>query len=207
MNKLKTKAQIKARLQRCCSLEVPASSDYDLGDRSQMATGAQLNDAGVLIAFAERGDQAHLILTKRAPRMRNHAGQIAFPGGRVDSIDKNITETALREANEEVGLQAKDVDVFGELPAHITVTNYRMRPVLGWIRDDISLVREPEEVSEILFVPAEHVLNLDRYVVQSRHWRGTARGYYTLPYGPYYIWGATARILFQLARRYNDVKD
>lgn len=177
------------------------SSDFDLNKALRPNPTSPLRAAGVLIPIKETSDGLRLILTKRSSALKHHPGQIAFPGGRVDPEDHDHVAAALREAYEEIGLLPSNVDILGELPTHQTVTQFEMFPVLGWIRDEFTPVPEAGEVSEVFEVPLAHVLNTDNFSIQSRRWRGQLRSFYTVPYGPYYIWGATARILRVLADR------
>ena len=174
-----------------------ASSDFDLNPDITLPPGRVLRPAAVLVAIA--GDR--LILTKRASHLKHHPGQIAFPGGKVDAGDPTPEAAALREAQEEIGLPPEVVEVWGRLPNHETVTGFAITPVLGRVRDAFTPVPEAGEVEEVFTVPLAHVLAPDRFMIERRRWRGEWRRFYTVPYGPYYIWGATARILRGLADR------
>jgi 8-oxo-dGTP pyrophosphatase MutT (NUDIX family) len=140
-------------------------------------------------------------LTKRSSRLKHHPGQIAFPGGKLDATDPSLEAAALRESREEVGLPEDRVEIWGRLPTHETVTGFMVTPILGQITADFRPIPEAGEVDEVFTVPLAHVLNPARYVIERRRWRGEWRRYYAVPYGPYYIWGATARILRGLAER------
>lgn len=180
------------------------SSDFDLNPEAAGRAPGELRPAGVLVPLIERPDGWRVVLTKRSSALRHHPGQIAFPGGKVDTRDADVTAAALREAQEEIGLHPENVEVLGNLPGHETVTGFAMTPVLGRIRAAFDPVPEPGEVDEVFSVPLTHVLQPGNFAVQSRRWRGQLRKYYVVPYGPYYIWGATARILRGLADRMAD---
>ena len=186
-------------LENALSREGSASTDFDLNKDIILPEDRKLTAAAVLVAF--RAGTGNLVLTKRSARLKHHPGQIAFAGGKQDSQDANPSAAALREANEEIGLDPTQVQVIGALPSHETVTGYAITPVLAVVHGDFIPVPEAGEVSEVFEVPFTHVINPAAFSVQGRHWNGHRRYYYTLPYGPYYIWGATARILRALAER------
>lgn len=173
------------------------SSDFDLNLPGQLPADRTLRAAAVLVPVL--GDR--LILTRRASHLLHHPGQIAFPGGKVDASDANPEAAALREAFEEIGLVAANVQLLGRLPAHETVTGFTVTPVLGLVRAAFEPAPQPGEVDEVFSVPLSHVLNPANFRIESRLWRGEWRRFYAVPYGPYYIWGATARILRGLAER------
>ncbi|WP_435165101.1 CoA pyrophosphatase [Falsirhodobacter sp. 1013] len=156
-----------------------------------------LKPAAVLLAVQD----GRLWLTKRASGLRHHPGQIALPGGKQDPIDADATACALREAEEEVGLPHAAVTVLGTLPVQDTVTGFAITPVLAEITGPFTPFAQAGEVEEVFAVPLAHVLDPSRYAPQSRLWSGRRRTYWTAPWGPYYIWGATADILRGLALR------
>ena len=176
-----------------------ASSDFDLNPDVVLPPGRKLSPAGVLVPILCTEAGAQLYLTKRSSALKHHPGQIAFPGGKMDAEDADISCTALREASEEIGLDSANVRVLGQMPAHETVTGFVVTPVIGQILTPFTPTPEPGEVDEVFTTPLSHLLDLAQYQIQSRRWRGSRRHYYTVPYGPYYIWGATARILRAIA--------
>ena len=179
----------------------PGSSDFDLNPEVRLPADRKLRSAAVLVPVLDDGDGLKVMLTKRSSALRHHPGQIAFPGGKADATDADAVATALREAREEVGLDPANAQVLGQLPCHETVTGFDVTPVLAILREPFTPTPDPGEVEEVFSVPLGHVLDISRFGVQSRRWRGQRRYYYTVPYGPYYIWGATARILRGLAER------
>lgn len=178
-----------------------ASSDFDLNPDIVLPASRKLRPAGVLVPLVEGPGGLEVILTKRASGLKHHPGQIAFPGGKQDETDADVSAAALREAHEEIGLPPGHVEPMGLLPTHETVTGFTITPVLGRVHTGFTARPEPGEVDEIFHVPLAHVSNPARFSVQSRIWLGQRRYYYTVPFGPYYIWGATARILRGLADR------
>ena len=191
----------RVRLEAALLQNSTASSDFDLNPDVVLPEGRKLRPAGVLVPVIAGPQGAEVLLTKRSSRLKHHPGQIAFPGGKQDEGDADVIAAALREAEEEVGLPRGHVEVLGTLPTHETVTGFLVTPVIGWIDRDFDVQPEPGEVAEVFRVPLTHVTDVALFTIQSRRWRGTRRHYYTVPFGPYYIWGATARILRGLAHR------
>ncbi|MEM6479477.1 MAG: CoA pyrophosphatase [Pseudomonadota bacterium] len=181
-------------------LERPASpsSDFDLNPHVKLPEGRKLRPAAVLILLTE---DHQIILTKRAAQLKHHPGQIAFPGGKQDPTDASLWACALREAEEEIGLVASNAKKIGELPDHETVTGFQVTPHVALLTHAQKFTPAPGEVAEVFSVPLDAVLDLAAFRVEGRMWQGSMRHYYTVPYGPYYIWGATARMLRGLAER------
>lgn len=195
---------IVARLRSALEHEGESSSDFDLNPDTVLPEGRKLRSAGVLIAVSVFGDRPEILLTKRSSVLKHHPGQIAFPGGKQEESDTDVTAAALREASEEVGLPVDVPRVIGHMPAHETVTGFMVTPVVAVLEEPFEAVAEPGEVEEVFSVPFEHLMTPANYLVESRRWRGSRRHYYTVPYGPYYIWGATARMLRALAARFEQ---
>ena len=185
---------------KALTVEAGASSDFDLNP-IKPAQPRKLRAAGVLVPFMVENGRAEIILTKRASGLQHHPGQIAFPGDKHEESDASVEAAALREAHEEIGLDPANVAILGTMPVHETVTGFRVTPVLGRVLSPFDARPEPSEVDEVFRVPLAHVAEPARYTVQSRIWLGQRRYYYAAPFGPYYIWGATARILRGLAER------
>lgn len=155
--------------------------------------------AAVLVPLVEHADGFTIILTQRMADLKAHAGQISFPGGRMEPEDRDAEAGALREAHEEVGLAPSTVEILGQLDPYVTVTGFEVTPVVGAITPPLSLKPDPREVADIFEVPLAFILDRANH---QRHSRTTAggikRAYYALPYGDRYIWGATAGMLINL---------
>jgi len=156
--------------------------------------------AAVLVAVTDRAEPG-LILTQRPDTMRHHAGQIAFPGGRVDPGDADAVAAALREAEEEVELAPGEVDLIGILDPYRTITGYDIIPVLGVIAPDLPLVPHVREVADVFEVPLGFVLDAANHAAQSVMFEGEERTYIEMMWGTRRIWGATAAMLVNLSVR------
>lgn len=197
-------ADVLDRIRQALTAPGAPSSDFDLNNDQHLLAGRKTRPAGVLCGLEEVDGKLQVILTVRSSALKHHPGQIAFPGGKQEESDADVTAAALREAQEEIGLPPENVEVLGYLPPHETVSVFAVTPVVARIRAPFIVRPEPGEVAQVFRVPLDHVLNIDNYSVQSRRWRGQMRHYFTVPYGPYYIWGATARMLRVLAERMQD---
>ena len=200
IRRVKAEAATFDRIRQALVQPGEASSDFDLNG-PQMAGAVSLRPAGVLVPLIEVDGEIRVILTKRASHLKHHPGQIAFPGGKQEDSDADVIEAALREAEEEIGLPRDMVEVLGDLPPHETVSVFSVTPVVARITGPFDRVPEPGEVEEVFDVPLAHLLNPDNYWIEGRRWRGQRRNYFVVPWGPYYVWGATARMLRVLADR------
>ena len=190
-------------LKRAIRSDGPPSSDYDLNPDVKLPEGRKLRPAAVLVPILDRPDGARVILTKRSSALKHHPGQISFPGGKVEETDVSCEAAALREAQEEIGLNPETANILGLLPPHETVTSFSVTPVIAVV-PEFDPAPEAGEVAEVFHVPLTHLLNTANYRKEGRRWMGQKRWYFTAPYGPYYIWGATARIMHALADRMDD---
>lgn len=160
-----------------------------------------LRDAAVLVAMVDRPGDAGVILTKRAETLRDHTGQVAFPGGRLDPDDLSAEQAALREAREEIGLDPAGVDVIARLPDYVSGSGYRIAPVIGVVRPDYRLAINPAEVDAAFEVPLSFLMDPRNHAEVRRDWQGRSWMYYDMPFGDFRIWGVTAGIIRTLYER------
>lgn len=156
--------------------------------------------AAVLIPLVDHPTGLTVLLTRRTAHLDHHAGQISFPGGRVEEADADPVATALRETQEEIGLDASHIEIIGRLDGYMTITHFAVVPVVAVVRPPFDLKPDPFEVDEVFEVPFSFILDPANH---QRHFRegpdGKRRYFYAIPYGPHYIWGATAAMLVNLA--------
>ncbi|KIP67566.1 DNA mismatch repair protein MutT [Vibrio harveyi] len=154
-----------------------------------------LRDAAVLIGFVERKEGMQVILTKRAEHLRHHPGQISFPGGKYETEDHTLVNTALREAEEEIGIHEKHIKVFGQLPKLPTISQFNVTPFLAFISPDYTTQIDPNEVASVFEVPANHILNPEKLYSSKFNLRNTSHRVFAIPYQQHFIWGMTAQII------------
>ena len=180
---------------------IEAGSDDGVRDVGRESTRPQvLVPAAVLFPIVLRPTGPTVLLTRRTEQLRDHPGQISFPGGRIDASDRSPEEAALREAMEEVGLNSRHIEIVGFLPEYRTVTGYQVTPVVGFITPPFDLQPGASEVAEVFEVPLSFLLDSHNHQRHSRETPGGRRYFFAMPYGPYFIWGATAGMIVSLAR-------
>lgn len=165
-----------------------------------MRAGETIVPAAVLVPIVDRPDPSVLLIL-RPETMRRHPGQIAFPGGRVDPGDDGVIAAALREAREEIGLDAAQVEIIGTTDRYRTITGYEVTPVVGVVRPDLVLTPQPSEVADIFEVPLSHLLEPGNQIEQAVEWQGRERRYFEIVWEGRRIWGATAAMIVNLGRR------
>jgi 8-oxo-dGTP pyrophosphatase MutT (NUDIX family) len=188
------------RLRR--ALHAPAPEIVLLaGDERDPALAAAPGvDAAVLVPVTNRPEPG-VILTRRTDTLKRHPGQVAFPGGRVDPDDADLTAAALREAEEEIGLPPTLVEVIGLADRYRTVTGFQVTPVVGVVPHDVTYEKREAEVAEIFEVPLSFLLDTANHVEATVEWQGRERHYYEIMWGDFRIWGATAAMIVNLSRR------
>jgi 8-oxo-dGTP pyrophosphatase MutT (NUDIX family) len=154
--------------------------------------------AAVLIPVIDRGDDLTVLLTLRADGLKHHAGQISFPGGRLETEDADAIAAALRETEEEIGLRRQYVEILGLLPDHAVITGYRVTPVVGLVRPGFELVLDPTEVAGTFEAPLRHLLDPATHARRRRCFGDEEVETFDLPWGSFNIWGATAGMLITL---------
>ncbi len=165
---------------------------------------AHLTQSAVLITLVEQNSKLEVLLTRRASHLKHHGGQISFPGGKVEPRDNSFIDTALREAQEEIGLTADKISVIGQLHPYQTISGFSITPVVAILNQPVNYQLDSNEVAEIFQVPLRHFLNSDTHIaINVNHTTGNHQVHF-MPYQDYNIWGATAAILKDLAQLISD---
>ncbi len=175
--------------------------DFDLnpGFRAEFDSSRPMRNAAVLVPIVERPKELTVLFTRRTEHLTNHAGQVSFPGGRAEEVDAGPVATALRETEEEIGLDRSFVDVVGALSPYETVTRFMITPVVGIISPGFDLRIDPNEVAEVFEVPLDHLLDPKNQEKHAREWQGRTRYYFQMLYNGHRIWGATAGMVMNLS--------
>ena len=168
-------------------------------EKQNEAARQPLKPAAVLLLVVNHAEPT-VVFTQRTAHLADHAGQIALPGGRYESEDRDPETTALREAREEIGLDSGRVQVLGRLPEYRTSTGYAVTPVVGWAEPPLTYVPDPHEVAEVFEVPLAFLLDVRNHRYESAFYRGRMRHYWAMPFGERFIWGATAGMLVTFQR-------
>jgi 8-oxo-dGTP pyrophosphatase MutT (NUDIX family) len=180
---------------------IPDRGDHDLDPVMRaIAEVRPIRPAAVLVPVVDRSEPT-ILLTQRTADLPDHAGQIAFPGGKIDATDESPLAAALREAEEEIGLDPQFVEPIGYLDLYMTTLGYRIVPTLARVRPDFSLHLNRAEVADAFEVPLSFLMEATNHQRHSREWKGMMRTFYAIPFGERYIWGVTAGILRNLYER------
>ncbi len=159
-------------------------------------------DAAVLLPLVYVNNEIQVILTRRSSKLKNHAGQISFPGGRVEESDQSAKVAALRETEEEIGIRASYIEVVGQLPDLFTGTGFLMKPYVGWVNEGFSIQTDSNEVEEVFYVPLSFLMDPRNHRLHNAKLPdGTVRYYFSMPWNSYFIWGATASVIRNLYHR------
>lgn len=190
-------------LEEAVAMTVPERGDFDLNPRWRERAGPAplLRPAAVLVPIIDRPGGLTVLLTRRSPNLSSHAGQVAFPGGRIDPEDDGPIGAALRETEEETGIPREFVTPVGLLDPYETGTGFVIVPVVGVLREGCTPRANPHEVDEIFEVPLAFLMDTANHQRHSGTWQGQERRYYAMPYETHNIWGATAGMIVNLRER------
>ena len=178
----------------------PARGDYDLNPEQRPQEKRELLPAAVLVPIVQRSVPT-VLLTRRTDHLPRHAGQVSFPGGRAHEGDVSLVETALRETQEETGIDPSFVTILGFLDAYETGTGYAILPVVGMLHEGFALTPDANEVAHVFEVPLDFLLDPSNRQMTTRDFQGRSRTFYSFTYDGHYIWGATAAMLVNFSER------
>jgi len=195
---LPTRVEIVSRLAASPPIEELLTAD-DLERQATIGAG-ELKPAAVLILVVNHPADPTIVFSQRTAHLADHAGQISFPGGRADERDATPERTALREAEEEIGVTPDRVEVLGKLPEYNTGTGYRVTPIVGWAEPPLKYAPDPHEVADVFEVPLAFLLDEGNHRYESAFFKGRMRKFWSMPYGERFIWGATAGMLVTFHR-------
>ena len=184
------------RLKRPAAKDQPVGGDHHLNPGMDLA--GDLTPAAVLVALVDRREGLTALFTRRTDHLLHHPGQISFPGGHRDAEDETAEETALRETEEEIGLDRRHVEIVGHLKEYITRTGFSVTPVVALVKPPFELNPDPREVEEVFEVPLGFLLDPANHQRHRSEFEGQTRQFFAMPYKDYYIWGATAGMLINL---------
>ena len=211
----------RAKLQSIVSDELPTPEQLNgLGQLRDQRVEGDLNDdlnqaeieemtkdlrlAAVLVPLVEHADEPSILLTRRADHLEKHSGQVAFPGGKVEDSDATPIAAALRETEEEIGLDASHIEIAGVLDTYQTGTGFLILPVVGFVKPGFTLTPDKNEVADVFEVPAHIALSTQNWKTDSGEWKGRMWNFYSMDYQGYNIWGATAGMLMHMSRRISE---
>ena len=180
-------------------VEGDLNDDLNQAEIEEMTKDLRL--AAVLVPLVEHADEPSILLTRRADHLEKHSGQVAFPGGKVEDNDATPIAAALRETEEEIGLDPSHIEVAGVLDTYQTGTGFLILPVVGFVKPGFTLTPDKNEVADVFEVPAHIVLSSQNWKTDSGEWKGRMWNFYSMDYQGYNIWGATAGMLMHMSRR------
>lgn len=178
----------------------PLRTDYDLNPEWRLPAGGKYRRAAVLVGLIDRGDDFGVLLTLRPDTMPSHAGQVAFPGGRIEACETPL-QAALREANEEVGVDPSSVNVIGQGDTYLTGSGFAIAPFVGLLPPDFVAVPHAREVADVFETPLSFLMDEANHQRHEKAYQGVLRAYYAMPHNGRYIWGATAGMIKSLYDR------
>ncbi len=190
--------EIVERLAKLPPLETLLTAD-DL-ERLKVNAAKPLKPAAVLVLIVDHPREPTIVFTQRTLHLADHAGQISFPGGRCCDEDCTPERTALREAEEEIGVSPERVEILGRLPEYHTSTGFSVTPFVGWIEPPVTFIPDPREVDQVFEVPLAFLLDPRNHRYESAFYKGRMRHYWAMPYEGRFIWGATAGMLVTFQR-------